>query len=1192
MIRSSDGGSTSTASHSECDSVHLMAYIDSQASYFAVPDTSYLSKVTQWSPKVPIETANGVIMPDAIGELIISLCDDDGYWHTFTITEAWVLKSCKKLLYSQGAMNQLGIVHRLDEGYMVLPNGARKTISKELYSVDLVLGYPVDEPACNQPTRVDGSLSLRVARSSVPQKLLWQRLGCPGRRIWMGVGDVLIDHGLPPNPHLRYDFETTDAVTQARSRLLPFNRIRDPDPLHVPGSTIYMDFAGPMVASYPHQFIYYCGAIDAGSGYARLVPCHTATKEVAKTCLELLIADIRMLMGLTHRFVPHVVVSDQGSQFMSSYFRDFLSEEQITHRPAVAYTPQQNSFIERMWGTRFATARTLLKAANLGPSFHPFAVQTANWICNRIPQPWRANLSPFYILSRRSASAAYLKVFGSLCRMTIPWARREGDKHFADRGVLGLYLGPSETSPGCVVYVPTTRRFYTSRNVICYEDTQPGVKHVDSKWKDIEDPVQPLQGTLTGEPGDSTLTTHTNQSTIPSIDPTPASISSGITSESPAVDFLPNDDPASSDDPESPDDQPLSTQPNHPESLSPNEEPSNDPIGRNVRRKLPATDSGDATDPSSRMFTRRLPQRESRFKGAYYIDPTTATVSEHVQNATRQALFTHGVPLLGNVVLYESTVSSLDSALAIITTTEMGDITIPRSYRQALELPEASYWRDAISKELNGLIEIGTFEFVRACDVPGQANIMRCHFVFTVKRHSDGSIEKFKARLVADGNTQKWGVDFDKVFSTVAKLSTLRLILAIAAVFNFNLSSVDIRQAYLQAILTDDLYMMVPPSLPQTDENGFQLVARLKRSLYGLKQAGREWHLLFSTTLRDWGFKQSCIDVCLFTYKRGTSLLWIVVWVDDCIITDNDPSLREEFVRFLDTRHPTEDKGELDWVLQVKLIRDRDNRTLTLSQELYINDLVKRHGQLLTGLSRRFDSPFDATVTLSHEQCPAAGSTEYTEMHPYREVYMSLVGAYLWLANVSRPDLCFISAQLAKYVSNPGYVHYRAALRVLIYLQGTADRGLVLKPNEHLPLRAFVDADWSTKFSVSGGLIDYLGVPIHWMSRSQRSVSMSSTESEFFAASLIVKEVMFFRELLSDLDLPVSGPTVIRTDNKGVVDLSFDPVSFKKTKHILRSAQFVRDLCARRVISLQWISGVCNPADLFIYKDILMRCVS
>lgn len=1159
------------------DSLHSVVYIDSQASHFVVPDAAYLSKVTDWSPTVKVETANGYASPGAIGELILSIFDDNGSWHTYTVPNVWVLASCKRILYSQPAMNRLGITHRLDEGYILFADGSKKTISTD-YSMEVMLGHP-SQMCSSKPQPLGVALA---TRSTIPQRLLWQRLGCPGQRIWLGVSDVISDHGLPPNPHLRYDFDTTDAVTRARSRLLPFHRLRDPDPTYAPGATIYMDFAGPMVPSYPHNFIYYCGAVDAGSGYSRLVPCHSATKEVAKSCLELLVADLRMLMELHESFKPNVVVTDQGTQFMSHFFCDFLAEQQIVHRPAVTYTPQQNSFVERMWGTRFGVARTLLKAANLGPAFHPFAVQTANWVCNRIPQPFKSNLSSFYILSKRLASIAYLKVFGSLARITIPWARREGDKHFADRGLLGIYLGPSEASPGCVVYVPSTRRFYTSRDVICYEDTQPGVKHVDSAWKELQDDIPGSSQHAQNTPSENRPLPSSGADTFGHIDtlvPQPPSIA-----ESPGFDLPPPSTDVDREEYVSRSEGEISAEPDTSVSpISPNPQveavPSQSPS--QYKRRLPAHDSGDVNDPSSRLFVRRLPNRSSRYAGAYYTDPTSASISQHLQNAIYQALHSHGIPVVGEVMLYESTVHADGFALAITSTVELGDVIIPRSYRQALESPQSSYWRDAISKELKGLMEIGTFDFVKVVDVPNHANIMRCHFVFTVKRHADGSIEKFKARLVADGNTQQWGVDFDRVFSTVAKLSTLRLILAMAAAHDFNLSSVDIRQAYLQAVLSEELYMLVPPGLPDVDETGHKLAVKLKRSLYGLKQAGREWHLLFASTLRQFGFTPSCIDTCLFTYCRGTSLLWIVVWVDDCIIIDNDPSLREEFVRYLSAIHPTEDKGELTWVLQVKVARNRSNRTLTLSQEMYVNDLVKRHGQLIVGLSRKFDSPFEANLELSHDQCPIPNSPEQTEMEPYRETYMSLVGAYLWLSNVSRPDLCFISSQLARYVSNPGYTHYRAALRVLIYLQGSSTRSLTFQPNVNLPLRAFVDANWATKFSISGGVIDYMGCPVHWLSRSQRSVSMSSTESEFFAASLIVKEVMFFRELLSDLNYAQVGPTIIRSDNRGVIDLSFDPTAFKKTKHILRAAHFVRDLSARQVISLQWISGSCNPADLF-----------
>lgn len=268
-----------------------------------------------------------------------------------------------------------------------------------------------------------------------------------------------------------------------------------------------MDFAGPMVPSYPHGFKHYCGAIDSGSGYARLVSCHSPDKEIARQCLELLLADLKMLMGVSHKLSPQVVVTDQGSQFMSHYFRDFLSAEQIRHWPSVVYTPQQNATVERMWGTRFGIARTLLKFANLGPSWHPFSLQTSNWICNRLPQASRNNMSPWYILSKLRASIAYLRSFGCLVRFVIPTAHRSGDRHFADRGATGIYLGPSEVSPGCIVYSPSLRRMFTTRDVVCFEDVHPGVKGCDNHWPDMPEASTTIQ---TEEPAtDSAQPDHT-----------------------------------------------------------------------------------------------------------------------------------------------------------------------------------------------------------------------------------------------------------------------------------------------------------------------------------------------------------------------------------------------------------------------------------------------------------------------------------------------------------------------------------------------------------------------------------------------------------------------------------------------------------------------------------------------------------
>ena len=169
------------------------------------------------------------------------------------------------------------------------------------------------------------------------------------------------------------------------------------------------------------------------------------------------------------------------------------------------------------------------------------------------------------------------------------------------------------------------------------------------------------------------------------------------------------------------------------------------------------------------------------------------------------------------------------------TTADLGDITIPKSAYKALQSPHAVYWYEAIIKELKGLLALNTWTTVKLSSLPPNANVMRCHFIFTVKRQRDGSLDKFKCRLVADGNTQKYGVDFDRIFSTVVKSTTIRMVLIIACSKGWHLSAIDIAQAYLQAELSEDLYMMVPPLLPAYDANGNKLVCKLNRSGCGLR---------------------------------------------------------------------------------------------------------------------------------------------------------------------------------------------------------------------------------------------------------------------------------------------------------------------------------------------------------------------
>ena len=165
--------------------------------------------------------------------------------------------------------------------------------------------------------------------------------------------------------------------------------------------------------------------------------------------------------------------------------------------------------------------------------------------------------------------------------------------------------------------------------------------------------------------------------------------------------------------------------------------------------------------------------------------------------------------------------------------------------------------------------------------------------------------------------------------------------------------------------------------------------------------------------------------------------------------------------------------------------------------------------------------------------------------------------------------------------ANPGRVHYTAALRVLLYLDGSSQRTLHYAPKASLGFQTYVDSNWDVKFSISGAIFVFMGCAIHWFSKTQRSVSLSSTEAEFFAAMMAARDCIQIREVLLDLGLLAPGPSVVRSDNKSVIDLSLDAIAFKKTKHIMRAAEFLRDLCLRSVLTVRWISGESNPADIF-----------
>ena len=520
-------------------------------------------------------------------------------------------------------------------------------------------------------------------------------------------------------------------------------------------------------------------------------------------------------------------------------------------------------------------------------------------------------------------------------------------------------------------------------------------------------------------------------------------------------------------------------------------------------------------------------------------------------------------------------------------------VPIPRGFRAAVDTnnPWHEYWLEAIYKEISGLLSLNVWTVMKRKDVPDKSNVMRCHYVFTLKQLATGMIDRFKARLVADGNSQRYGLDYDKVFSTVVKWVTLRLCLLLAAVYGWHISGVDISQAFLYGLLTEDVYMQVPEGLPQYDGEGNKLCVKLNKSLYGLKQAPRVWNTVFTTWLTKYGFKQSEYDPCLFVYTAANVVLLVLIWVDDCIILDNSSKARNEFVTALQQKFKITIKPDLDWILGVHITRNRAKKTIALSQELYIKELYERFGGHLKGMSKSYSIPSGPeAMHFSRADCPTEGSSEWIAMEPFRSIYMTLVGSYIWLFTASVPEIGFITSMLGRFTDNPARIHLRAAFRVLIYLQSRASIPLVLGGHEDLTFRVWVDASWMPD-SITGCLYTVGQSVIDWFTRKQiggvdtaGGVSRSSMAAESRAAADAGAGGIFIRDLCQELALLTEVGLVIKTtelicDSESTIKVLQDVFACKRSKSFITDVKSVRDWVLRLIYRFVKIKTAIHHAD-------------
>ncbi|CAI5506021.1 unnamed protein product [Closterium sp. Naga37s-1] len=495
----------------------------------------------------------------------------------------------------------------------------------------------------------------------------------------------------------------------------------------------------------------------------------------------------------------------------------------------------------------------------------------------------------------------------------------------------------------------------------------------------------------------------------------------------------------------------------------------------------------------------------------------------------------------------------------------------PEGDPDALDIPTPRSYREVISGEMASWKSTGTY--VDEVPPPG-ANIVSGMWIFRVKR-PPGSPTAFKARYVARGFSHREGVDFFQTFSPTPKMTTLRVLLHVAAQRDYELHSLDFSTAFLQGSLHEAICLRRPQAFTGSFPEGTQW--SLRRPVYGLRQAPREWHDTLRTTLAALGFAPSTADPSLFL-RTDTTLpaFYILVYVDDLVFATADTEALALVKAELQERHTCIDLGELRSYLGLQITRDRARRTITLTQSHMVHQVLQRFGF-------QYSSPQPTPLSTGHSFLAPPSDESVEPSGPYPE----LVGCLMYLMTCTRPDLAYPLSLLARYVA-PGRhrkVHWDAAKRVLRYLCSTSGMGLVLGGRGSVVLTGHADASWAddqaTQRSSQGYTFSLGSGSVSWRSTCSSSVLGSSCEAEIYAGAMAAQELRWLTYLLTDLGERPRSPPVLYVDNKAMLALCREQRPEHRTKHIALRYFLAHELQQRGQLRLAYVASRSNTADVF-----------
>lgn len=484
----------------------------------------------------------------------------------------------------------------------------------------------------------------------------------------------------------------------------------------------------------------------------------------------------------------------------------------------------------------------------------------------------------------------------------------------------------------------------------------------------------------------------------------------------------------------------------------------------------------------------------------------------------------------------------------------------PENYSEAASSKE---WIDAMESEIDSIVRNKTWELV---EKPIGVKTIGLKWIFKLKKKADGSVNKHKARLVAKGYVQQKGVDFEDAFAPVARIETIRLLIAFAATRGWEIHHLDVKTAFLNGDLNEEVYVNQPEGFEKKGKEN--RVYRLYKALYGLRQAPRAWNLKLDHVLKSMKFQRCLKETSVYLKRSEDDLLIIAIYVDDLFVTGSSRKIIDQFKEDMSIKFEMSDLGKLTYYLGIEVVQGDDG--IRIKQEGYAKGIL-------------LDTKMD-TCNLTH--VPMESNLKISKAEDEQEInateYRRAICCLRYLVH-TRPDLAFSVGVLSRYMQSPRESHGQAMKHVLRYVKGTTNMGLFFKRNVSRDVIGYSDSSHNIDIDdgrSTSGYMFYLGPSlITWTSQKQPTVALSSCEAEFMAATEAAKQAIWLKELLKEIQ-SVDEKITLRIDNKSAIALTKNPVFHGRSKHILKKYHFIRECVENEQIEVEHVPGTEQKADI------------